>query len=101
MAMEQLETAITKGFQEKILNLHNEFDVWAQQNQGMLQYAIWTGLEAVDYAASLQHMEVPIKEEWNIPSLWTLIAQMPFGKQNQKLTEKHIVPVKEKLIVIR
>ncbi|MEK9198998.1 nitroreductase family protein [Lysinibacillus halotolerans] len=95
------DTAITKGFQEKMPNLHNEFDVWAQQNQGMLQYAIWTGLEAVGYAASLQHMEVPLKEEWNIPSTWTLIAQMPFGKQNQELTEKHIVPVKEKLIVIR
>lgn len=60
---------------------------------------IWTGLEAISYAASLQ--QVSLKEEWTIPSSWTLIAQMPFGKQNQVFAEKNIISVKEKLIVIR
>lgn len=95
------DTAIIKNFQEKMPQFHDHFTVWAQQNQGMLQYAVWTGLEAVGYAASLQHMEMNIKPEWNVPESWELVAQMPFGKQAQDLTEKNIVPVEEKLIVVQ
>ncbi|TSI05157.1 nitroreductase family protein [Lysinibacillus sp. BW-2-10] len=95
------DTAITKGLQEKFPQLHQELDEWAQQNQGMLQYAIWTGLEVVGYAASLQHMKAELKDEWNIPISWKPIAQMPFGKQAQELNNKEIVPVQEKLIVIK
>lgn len=95
------DTAITKDFQKRMPQFHNEFDIWAQQNQGMLQYVVWAGLEAVGYAASLQHMEMNLNSEWNIPESWKLIAQMPFGKQAQELNDKHIVPTEEKLIVIR
>ncbi|NLY80116.1 MAG: nitroreductase family protein [Lysinibacillus sp.] len=95
------DTEVIQGFQEKMPHLHNEFDVWSQQNQGMLQYVIWAGLEAVGYAASLQHMEMHLKPEWNIPKSWKMIAQMPFGKQAQPLKDKKIIPVEEKLIVIR
>lgn len=95
------DTDVIKEFQEKMPQLHDNFDIWANQNQGMLQFAVWTGLEAVGYAASLQHMEIEIKPEWNVPKSWELIAQMPFGKQAQDLTEKEIVPVEEKLIVVR
>lgn len=94
------DTEITKGFQEKMPQLHNDFDIWAQHNQGMLQYVVWTGLETVGYAASLQHMEVNLKEEWDIPETWKLIAQMPFGKQAQEVNEKNIIPAQDKLIVI-
>ncbi|MED3661413.1 nitroreductase family protein [Ureibacillus terrenus] len=92
---------VIKEFQEKMPHLHDAFEEWGHQNQGMLQYVIWTGLEAVGYAASLQHVEVAIKPEWNIPESWKLIAQMPFGKQAQPLQEKEIVPVEKKLIVVK
>lgn len=92
---------VIEGFQEKMPHLHDAFEEWSQQNQGMLQYIIWTGLESVGYAASLQHMEVNIRPEWNVPKSWKLIAQMPFGKQAQPLKEKEIVPAEKKLIVIK
>lgn len=95
------DTSITKNFQTKMPQFHDQFEIWAQQNQGMLQFAVWAGLEAVGYAASLQHMDVHLKPEWNIPESWKLIAQMPFGKQAQSIKEKEILPVKEKLIVIQ
>lgn len=94
------DTEITKAFQEKMPQLHNDFEVWAQQNQGMLQNVVWTGLEAVGYAASLQHMEINLKKEWDIPENWKLIAQMPFGKQAQEVNEKNIIPAQKKLIII-
>lgn len=95
------DTNIIKNFQQQMPQLHDNFNVWAQHNQGMLQYAIWTGLEAVGYAASLQHMEMNVNPQWNVPESWELIAQMPFGKQAQEITEKSIVPAEEKLIIIR
>jgi predicted oxidoreductase (fatty acid repression mutant protein) len=33
----------------------NNVDVWSEQSSGMLQFAMWTGLEAMGYGASLQH----------------------------------------------
>lgn len=78
-----------------------ELEVWSQQNQGMLQYVVWTGLEAVGCAASLQHMKINIQPEWNVPDNWKMIAQMPFGKQVQPLMEKEIIPVEKKLIVVK
>lgn len=95
------DTNVTKGFQEKMPHLHDEFEVWAQHNQGMLQYIVWTGLESIGYGASLQHMEIKMKPEWHIPDSWKPIAQMPFGKQAQSLKEKEMIPVEEKLIVIK
>ena len=92
---------VIRGLQEKMPQFHDELEVWSQQNQGMLQYVVWTGLEAVGYAASLQHMEINIQPEWNVPDSWKMIAQMPFGKQVQPLMEKEIIPVEKKLIVVK
>ena len=61
---------------------HN-VDVWSEQSSGMLQFAMWTGLEAMGYGASLQHygnlIEYAVAERWQINPDWRLIAQMPFG----------------------
>jgi len=92
---------VIQTMQEKMPQLHNQLEEWAQQNQGMLQYVIWTGLESVGYAASLQHSEVNIKPEWNIPQNWKLIAQMPFGKQGQAVIDKEIIPAEKKMIVLK
>lgn len=92
---------VIERFQKEMPQLHQELEEWGHQNQGILQYAIWTGLESVGYAASLQHMEIKINPEWNVPPNWKLIAQMPFGKQAQPLSEKKIIPAEKKLIVIQ
>ncbi|MDD4817199.1 MAG: nitroreductase family protein [Victivallaceae bacterium] len=59
------------------------FPVWAEQANGMLQFAVWCALEELGFGASLQHynplIDDEVKRTFNIPSDWRLIAQMPFG----------------------
>ena len=96
------ETAITNGLIEKMPQFSGEFPVWAQQNQGMLQFAIWTGLEAVGYGASLQHYNsATIQPEWEVPATWSLIAQMPFGKQGGPLKVKQYGATEQRYKIIR
>lgn len=61
---------------------HN-FDPWAQQSAGMLQYYVWSALEAEGLGVNLQHY-TELVEEWlqkthHLPKEWKLLAQMPFG----------------------
>lgn len=61
----------------------NNVDVWSEQSSGMLQFAMWTGLEAMGYGASLQHygnlIHHAVAERWQINPDWRLVAEMPFG----------------------
>ena len=65
--------------------------------QGILQFIVWTALEAEGLGASLQHYNPLIKPQvlstWNIPSSWQLIAQMPFGTPSAPAGEKTFEPV--------
>ena len=73
----------------------------------MIQYAIWTALEAEGFGANLQHynpiVDVAAKQRWNIPSDWSLKAQLVFGalKDGEKRkgwTEgKEVQPVEERV----
>lgn len=49
----------------------------------MLQFTIWSGLAEKGIGANLQHynpvIDKKVKELFNIPDNYELIAQMPFG----------------------
>ncbi|MBU5626775.1 nitroreductase family protein [Oscillibacter sp. MSJ-2] len=72
-----------RGLQEKYPLYSENFPLWAEQGSAMLQYIVWTGLEAEGLGASLQHYNPLIDREaaaaFDIPDHWKLIAQMPFG----------------------
>ena len=59
----------------------------------MHQLVVWTGLEAEGLGASLQHynplIDDEVKQEWNVPANWKLIAQMPFGNPTAAPGEKN------------
>ena len=59
------------------------FDTYSAQTSAMHQFAIWTMLCDAGYGASLQHynplIDKRIAEEWDIPTEWRLMAEMPFG----------------------
>ena len=63
----------------------NNFPIWAQQENGMLQFIIWSGLDEMGLGASLQHynelIEDDLRKEFNIPKNLKMVAQMPFGKK--------------------
>ena len=69
----------------------------------MLQYIIWTMLEAEGYGASLQHynplIDEKVKVVWDIPENWLLLAQMPFGKPLAEPEPKSSLPLEDRVKV--
>ena len=88
------DTSVVNGLSNKYPLYTAKFPVWSQHTNAMHQIAIWTALEAEGLGVSLQHynplMDEKIREEWNIPSDWQHIAQMPFGKPLDKPADKDL-----------
>ena len=74
---------VVSTLQEKLPIYADNFPVWANQANGMLQINIWTGLIELGIGANLQHynpvIDSLVQEMFEIPKSWKLIAQMPFG----------------------
>lgn len=77
------DDSITKAMQESNPFYADNFPVWAEQANGMLQISIWNLLESEGMGASLQHynplINDMVQEAFELPKSWRLIAQMPFG----------------------
>ncbi|KAH3907860.1 hypothetical protein HBH56_181920 [Parastagonospora nodorum] len=54
---------------------------------GMLQFVVWTALEAEGLGCNLQHYQphiLPwIRKKYNVPESWTLEAQLVFGEMTE------------------
>lgn len=78
---EDMETV--KELQKNIPLYAENFPVWSNQSAGMLQFAVWTALSSEGLGASLQHynplIDAAVASEFEIPTGWKLLAQMPFG----------------------
>ena len=94
---------VVEEFSKKFELYRDKFHIWAQQTNGMLQYAVWTLLEAEGLGASLQHynplIDTQVKTEWNIPDGWSLIAQMPFGAPSALPKEKQFRKIEERVLI--
>lgn len=97
------ETAITNGLAEQLPSFAENFTVWAQQHNGMLQLVVWSVLAENGLAASLQHYNPLIDEEilntFDLPKTWKLIAQMPFGVPSADAEIKPKVDITERVFV--
>lgn len=97
------DNSIVEYLQKEYSLYKDNFPVWAQQSNGMLQLVLWSGLEAEGLGASLQHynelIEEAVKKEWNIPASYKLIGQMPFGKPIAAPGEKSFVPLGDRISV--
>lgn len=95
------DMSIVESLQEKFPLYSDNFPIWSQHSTGMLQYNVWTTLEAEGLGASLQHytelIEEEVKAEWDIDDDWELIAQMPFGNPIEEPGDKEILPVEERV----
>ncbi|MDO7905692.1 nitroreductase family protein [Paenibacillus sp. JX-17] len=87
--------------QQDYASYADNFPIWANQSNGMLQLVVWTLLEQEGLGASLQHynplIDEKVKLEWSIPENWRLIAQMPFGKPTFEPGEKEFQPIEERV----
>ena len=92
-----------KELQSKFPRYADEFPRWSDHSSGMLQFIVWTGLEAEGFGASLQHyapvVEEAVRQHWGFPAEWRLIAQMPFGTPEQAPDDKEFQPLEERVRV--
>ncbi|WP_033169226.1 nitroreductase family protein [Selenomonas sp. ND2010] len=74
---------VIKSLQSQFPMYAENFPTWAQQANGMLQFAIWTALRDLDVGANIQHynpvIDKTVRDLFDLPASWKLIAQMPFG----------------------
>jgi uncharacterized protein len=95
------DQSVVKGLQDNFPLYSDNFPVWSQHTSGMLQYVVWTALEAEGLGASLQHygnlIYESVKKEWKVPDNWSLIAQMPFGKPTAPAGDKDFSPIDERV----
>jgi predicted oxidoreductase (fatty acid repression mutant protein) len=87
-----IDDQVVENLQEQFALYADNFPVWAQQANGMLQYGIWNALADLNVGASLQHynpvIDKAVKEMFNVPEHYRLIAQMPFGGIVQEAESK-------------
>lgn len=99
------DTTVSEKLAAQFPTYADNFPVWAEQANGMLQYAIWTLLESEGAGANLQHYNPLIDEKaaqrFNIPSNWKLIAQMPFGLPDGPPDEKTFETLAERFKIFR
>ena len=99
------EVGTVEHMQQTFTAYAENFPVWAQQANGMLQFAVWTALSELGLGASLQHynplIDEPVKHLFGIPSQWKLVAQMPFGNILKQPEAKEKLAISERLQVFR
>lgn len=74
---------VVKSLQEAFPAYANNFPVWANQANGMLQSNVWVGLRELGIGASIQHynpvIDDVVRKLFDLPENFVLVAQMPFG----------------------
>lgn len=95
------DTKVVESLQEQFPIYAKNFPTWAQQSNGMLQFAVWTLFAGEGIGASLQHynelIDAAVKKEWSIEQKWQLVAQMPFGNTLASADEKTFLPIADRV----
>ena len=91
--------------QEEFSTYADNFPVWANQANGMLQISVWSMLRELNVGASLQHynpvIDEKVKELFDIPKEYKLLAQMPFGGIVSEPEAKEKENIDERVKVIK
>lgn len=94
---------VVKGLQEQFALYADNFPVWSEHANAIAQFSVWTALANADIGASLQHynpvIDAAVAARWDIPSNWTLRAQMPFGSNEGAFSEKTYIADSERFMV--
>ncbi|MGG6313860.1 nitroreductase family protein [Paenibacillus macerans] len=95
------DQTVIEGLQKQFALYADNFPVWAEQSNGMLQFVVWTALSDEGVGASLQHynplIDEQVQKEWGVPATWKLIAQMPFGSIASPAGDKEFAPVESRM----
>ncbi len=96
------DQGVVKGLMDGFPLYKDNFPVWSLQSNGMLEFAIWTALEAEGLGASLQHynpvVDDAVRKAWKVPESWKLLAEMPFGSVAAPAGDKEFQPVETRVL---
>ncbi|HWJ77269.1 MAG TPA: nitroreductase family protein [Niallia sp.] len=99
------DQAVIEELQQNFALYADNFPIWSNQTNAMHQLVIWTALEELGFGASLQHynpiIDESVQAEWDIPSSWKLVAQMPFGKPTAEPGEKEFKPLEDRVKIYK
>ncbi len=97
------DQSVTDKMMQQFPSYAKHFPIWAEEALGMLEFAVWTGLEEMGLGVNIQHYNPLINdrvmEEFELPSTWVLDAQMLFGKKLAEPGKKEIIPAKDRMMV--
>lgn len=100
-----IDESVIDTFKNNFKSYANNFDVWKEQENAILQYLVWTTLARNNIGASLQHynpiIDEEVKKQWSIPPSYILRAQMPFGRIEEPAGEKSFIPTEERIKVYK
>lgn len=99
------DTTVVRKLQEQFPTYADNFPIWSEHTSAMHQLAVWTMLEDAGFGASLQHynplIDKEVRERWDLPAAWRLIAQMPFGAPGGEPQEKSFKPWEERIRIFK
>lgn len=100
-----IDEATVKSYQEENPLYANNFPVWANQANGMVQSNLWVGLREIGLGASLQHynpvIDEAVKNLTGADANWKLVAQMPFGAIESEPEPVEKMDVAQRVRVLR
>ena len=96
---------VVAGLQKKFPSYAANFPTFSEHTSAMHQLALWMMFEDEGMGASLQHynplIDEAVREEYDLPQNWKLVAQMPFGKPLDTPGDKSCLPLDEKVKVYK
>lgn len=96
------DMSVIEGLQAQLPAYAENFPIWADHANAMIQYALWTTLATLQVGANLQHynpvIDDAVAKTWNIPSNWKLRAQLVFGGIGAPAGEKEYAPIEDRFI---
>lgn len=99
------DKATVEALQDQFPLYADNFPVWAQQSNGMLQFTIWAGLRNLGIGANLQHynpvIDEAVKKLFDVPENYVLVAEMPFGGITELPAEKEKEDISLRVKVVK
>ncbi len=96
---------VVDDMQEKFPSYAENFPIWSNQANGMLQFGIWTALRELGVGANIQHynpvIDDKVKELFDIPENYVLVAEMPFGGITSEPDEKEREVISKRVKVVK
>ena len=94
-----------KAMQDQFPLYKDNFPGGAMQANGMLQFAIWTALEDLGLGVNIQHynplIDEPIRQIFDLPDSWDLVAQMVFGEKLEDAPPIEKIPTGSRVKIFR